>query len=105
LTSIPSRLDLGRLAPGQPATATVAIENPHASPITVTRVEVSCDCVHIRPERWTVPARGASTIRVTYEPEDATFAGHLDVSITGVDDQGKAVFRESVAIRVEGGAR
>jgi len=100
-------LDLGKIQPAQAAEARLVVKNPHSAPIAVERVASSCDCLSLRPGRFTIPAGGECLVLVLYRPEPGDrFSGELGMSISGIDRDGAIVLqgKVSVAVRTQDGS-
>jgi hypothetical protein len=62
---------------------TVIVRNSDASAVSISRWEVSCECLSVEPESLVVPALGEAVIQLRFDPdkEGDLFIGDLIISV------------------------
>ncbi len=101
LATVPESLSLGRLEPGQKASARLILRNRTSRQFSVTRVEASCPCIGASPSAFGIGPRGQSTLAITFDPsEDPGFRGGLSVGLVGFGDNGDVLFRATIELEV-----
>ncbi len=101
-TVSPNPLDLGTLAPGASARATIVLRNPGETTLLVDRVEAGCGCMRVRKERLRVEPGGSAQLEVEYVPdEDPNFRADLSVALTGFGLKNAILFQCDVSVSVQ----
>jgi hypothetical protein len=94
-------LDFGILAQGERDEIVFWLLNPHSEPVTIEKIESSCDCFHLDLERETVA--GGETIQAVARLEldkEPHFTGELQPEARGRTASGAVAFSIQASVRV-----
>jgi prepilin-type N-terminal cleavage/methylation domain-containing protein len=93
LSVSPSRFNLGSVQPGQRVEHSFGLSNPGSEPVAVTRIETSCQCVHVTLANNVIQAGETIDARITFELDDEwEFSRKLAVEIEGYTNSGARAF-------------
>lgn len=93
LVSQPLSLDFGQVSNRGAKTLSFQVVNPSPSPIEVTTIETSCDCLEVSIPNRIVPARSTvdATARINLD-KDSTFRGDLAITAKGLTASKAIIF-------------
>ncbi len=96
----PKHIDLGVLARGGNCSYVLKVRNWTDAPVIIRRVEVSCDCMTVRPNHLVLAAGGVAELAVGIDlTRSPRFLGELSLNIRGFTDNGLA-FSANAALNI-----
>jgi Protein of unknown function (DUF1573) len=97
----PASLDLGELSQGEIKNGKFIIFNNSKNKITIDRIDMSCDCLSLKPQLSTILAGGNTSVDVSMNSaKEPDFAGILDISVEGYAKNGDRLFETRIRINV-----
>jgi len=94
LTVTPSSIELGPVPRGGAAEATAVVVNRTSHTVEVVEVRVSCPCVTVSPDHWSIEPGEQILVRVVLDMfSQADFVGRRSVTVTGLSPGGQPVLR------------
>jgi hypothetical protein len=97
-----SPVDLGSLAPGQRASATLRVLNVSGTEVFLADVKTSCPCVHVIAKAEALLPQRATDIQAEFDPsEEPDFRGTLMVDVTGRSKNGVVVLHAYIKVTVK----
>ncbi len=88
---VATEVDLGTVAKGELAAATIPVSNRGDGPLTITGVSTSCGCTKATISSMTIPAGGSETLKIVYdsnahETDSGTIERYVFVSSDDPDE-------------------
>jgi hypothetical protein len=94
MTTVPTTVDVGELPQGGRAETIVFITNRSNERIEVVALRVTCPCVSITPDHWSLDSGGQMPVTIILDlAKEPEFVGRLGVTITGESIKDQPIFR------------
>ena len=97
----PTKIDLGEMDASRRIERSLQLENRSRAPVTITRIDASCDCVSFQGALAALEPNQSTQATVVVDlRNDPDFKGLLGVEATGLDASGRQVFAAVICTRV-----
>lgn len=98
---IHAQIDLGVLIQGESAVTHQWIKNSSEKPVTIAKVEKSCDCVDLVPAEPEIAPNQRVLAKITYDgAKEPDFVGSLQVELKLLDSSGTQIGLIQIPIEV-----
>ncbi|MGC8642478.1 MAG: DUF1573 domain-containing protein [Isosphaeraceae bacterium] len=97
----PDPIDFGVIRWARVPRAPLSLRNVRSDPLTIDRIETSCECVSVAPVPVEIGPRQTRVVSVSFDPSsEPGFEGGLAVRLTAYLSGGEVAFRTTVNARL-----